>query len=109
MSAMEKSPSLSSAPRSRTAQRRPANGGSGFSRANRPVTDRAVRAVARFSATERLFRGVKSVLVGVSGGPDSVACLVLLLALRERLGIEVAAAHFDHQLRPGSRSDLEFV
>ncbi len=48
-------------------------------------------------------------LVAVSGGPDSVACLLLLLELRERFGFEVAAAHFDHRLREGSASDLEFV
>jgi len=33
----------------------------------------------------------------------------LLLELRERFGIEIVAAHFDHQLRPESRADLEFV
>ena len=38
------------------------------------------------------------ILVAVSGGPDSTA---LILAAHE-LGLDVAAAHFDHALRPGS-------
>ncbi len=56
-----------------------------------------------------MFRRVSRVLVAVSGGPDSVACLETLLRLRERFGFSVAVAHFDHQLREDSGSDLEWV
>ncbi len=56
-----------------------------------------------------MFRRTKRVLAAVSGGPDSVALLLVLLELRERFGLTVQACHFDHQLRPGSREDLEFV
>ncbi|MGH2608902.1 MAG: tRNA lysidine(34) synthetase TilS, partial [Tepidiformaceae bacterium] len=56
-----------------------------------------------------MFRGSRKVLAAVSGGPDSVALLLLLLDLRERFGFEVVAVHFDHQLRPNSRRDLEWV
>ena len=56
-----------------------------------------------------MFRGARKVLAAVSGGPDSVAALLVLLELRDRLGIEVAAAHFDHQLRPNSATDLAWV
>lgn len=45
----------------------------------------------------------------MSGGPDSLALLHLLLLLRERLGLDLKVAHFDHQLRPGSAEDLQFV
>jgi tRNA(Ile)-lysidine synthase len=45
------------------------------------------------------------ILVALSGGPDSTA---LLLWLREA-GREVAAAHYDHALRPGSKADAEHV
>src|SRR5437763_1508996 len=45
------------------------------------------------------------VLAAVSGGPDSTA---LLLWLRE-LGADVAAAHYDHALRPGSERDGDHV
>lgn len=50
------------------------------------------------------------VLVAVSGGPDSVALLSTLLALRERLGVELAVAHLHHGLRgPEADEDEAFV
>ncbi len=45
----------------------------------------------------------RPVLVGVSGGPDSL-CLLDGLA---RLGFSLVVAHFDHQLRPESGSDAD--
>lgn len=51
-----------------------------------------------------------AVVVGVSGGPDSVALLHLLNALKDRLGCALAVAHFDHGIRGGeSRDDRLFV
>ena len=65
--------------------------------------------VVRLADQERMFRHSRGVLAAVSGGPDSVALLLVLLELRERFGLTVQACHFDHQLRPESRADLEFV
>ena len=48
----------------------------------------------------------RSVLVGLSGGPDSVALLRGLLDLKEKLFLNVYAAHLNHQLR-GPDSDLD--
>jgi len=56
-----------------------------------------------------MFHRVGKVLVALSGGPDSVAGLLLLLRLREELGFEVMASHFDHKLRPESAAELEQV
>jgi tRNA(Ile)-lysidine synthase len=56
-----------------------------------------------------MFRGVGRILMAVSGGPDSVAGLLLLLRLRETFGFEVIAGHFNHMLRKDSESDLESV
>ena len=41
-------------------------------------------------------------LVAVSGGPDSVVLLHLLVATRERHGLELVVAHFDHGIHPAS-------
>jgi len=45
------------------------------------------------------------VVVGVSGGPDSLA----LLSVIKDLGHPVVVAHFDHALRPESEAEAEFV
>ncbi len=48
--------------------------------------------------------------VAVSGGADSVALFLLLLELREKLGIVLSVAHFNHQLRGrSSENDEKFV
>ena len=50
------------------------------------------------------------VAVAVSGGADSVALLVLLLELRQKLGVILIVAHFNHQLRGrASDTDEKFV
>jgi tRNA(Ile)-lysidine synthase len=64
------------------------------------------RRVERIVEERGLFARGARIVVGVSGGPDSVALLHLLCALRERRGYAVAAAHVNHGLR-GDESDRE--
>jgi tRNA(Ile)-lysidine synthase len=46
----------------------------------------------------------------VSGGADSVALLLLLLELREKLGVVLSVVHFNHKLRgKASDADEKFV
>jgi tRNA(Ile)-lysidine synthase len=50
------------------------------------------------------------IVVAVSGGPDSLALLHLLLALRNEWQLQLHVAHLNHQLRgAGSDGDAEFV
>lgn len=49
---------------------------------------------------EKLLDGGEIVVVGVSGGPDSMALLHVLAALAPLLRIKVIAAHVNHGLRP---------
>jgi tRNA(Ile)-lysidine synthase len=48
------------------------------------------------------------VVVGLSGGGDSVALLDAMVTLQERGGVRVIAAHLDHGLRPDSADDAAF-
>src|SRR5262245_31097061 len=48
-------------------------------------------------------------LVGVSGGSDSLGLLYILKALESELKCSLAVAHLDHQLREDSFEDLQFV
>ncbi len=51
-----------------------------------------------------------TVICAVSGGADSMALLWVMWLLKEKLGITVEAAHFDHNLRgEESKRDAEFV
>ena len=58
----------------------------------------------------RMLKKGDRVLVGVSGGPDSLALLTALVALRKELGIPLFAAYVDHGLRPAAcRRETEMV
>ncbi len=57
----------------------------------------------------KLIRKNDTVLIGVSGGPDSVCLLYLLRGLRKQLGIKLYIAHLDHMLRKDSAKDAAFV
>jgi len=56
-----------------------------------------------------LIQSQDKILVGVSGGPDSLALLLLLYNLKSKLGLTLHIAHFDHGLRKNSASDAIFV
>ena len=76
--------------------------------------DRRLELLAeRLIAEHELIPRAGSVLVGVSGGPDSVALLDFLLRYRERTGRpdgEIVAGHVNHGLRGvESDEDAEFV
>lgn len=54
----------------------------------------------------RLLERGDGVVIGVSGGPDSMALLHLLLALRDEYDLSLSAVHVHHQLR-GAEADAD--
>jgi len=71
--------------------------------------DRLSDAVRRFVLTERLIGPGDLVLAAVSGGADSMALLSILHRLSGTMGFSLAAAHFNHRIRPSSGEELEHV
>jgi tRNA(Ile)-lysidine synthase len=57
----------------------------------------------------RLIAPREKVLVAVSGGPDSMALLVMLAELSRERGFELAVAHFDHGIRPEAPRETALV
>lgn len=70
------------------------------------MLDKVRATITRFSLLDRN----DGVVVGVSGGPDSVALLHVLLALREELELRLHVAHLNHLFRGAeAEEDAVFV
>lgn len=68
------------------------------------------RRVEAFVQKHTLFSPGASIVVACSGGPDSLALLTILSALRKRWRLTLGVAHFEHGIRgAASREDAEFV
>ena len=59
-----------------------------------------VERVADTIKNHAMLSGGESVLVGLSGGPDSVCLLSILSGLKERYGLALHAVYVNHNLRP---------
>ena len=58
----------------------------------------------------KIFSEGDGVLLGVSGGPDSIALLYSVVELEEELGLRLAVGHVNHGLRRGeAKKDALFV
>lgn len=51
----------------------------------------------------------RGILAGVSGGSDSLALLVILAVLKERLGYRLRVCHLNHGLRPSAAAEQAWV
>jgi tRNA(Ile)-lysidine synthase len=75
----------------------------------RPSPSLLVTAVREALAGRRLLDPGDHVLVGVSGGPDSVALLHALVLLRSEHALRLTVCHVHHGLRPEADRDAVFV
>ncbi|WP_256205695.1 threonine/serine exporter family protein, partial [Calditerricola satsumensis] len=67
-----------------------------------PMRERVRETIRRY----RLLERGDGVVIGVSGGPDSMALLHVLLALRDEYDLSLTAVHVHHQLR-GAEADAD--
>ncbi len=66
--------------------------------------------VLDFIKQHHLVSGGEKLLVAVSGGPDSVCLLHILVNLQEELKVQLHLAHLNHQLRGAeSEADADYV
>lgn len=65
--------------------------------------------VAQYIEMHRLLQPGMRVVVGVSGGADSVALLHVLKELSRQWRLQLHVAHLNHLLRPAAREDAAFV
>ncbi|MBM4405381.1 MAG: tRNA lysidine(34) synthetase TilS [Chloroflexi bacterium] len=70
------------------------------------LTARLHRRIADFLRARKLAPSRSVLLVGISGGPDSVALLHALASLRPSLSFRLHAAHLNHRLR-GNESEAD--
>ena len=59
------------------------------------VQDKFIKAIEEYG----MLKKKDTVLAGVSGGPDSVALLMLLAEFKDRFSLKVHVVHFNHMLR----------
>ena len=75
-----------------------------------PIEKKIFKIVEETIKNHRMFEPQDSVLVGVSGGPDSVALLNVLLKIASGLSLTLGVAHLNHGIRNiDSDRDAEFV
>jgi len=66
----------------------------------------------KFKGTIKKYKLIQKndlILVGVSGGPDSLALLLKLHSLKSKLNLTLHIIHLDHNLRKDSGADALFV
>ena len=68
-----------------------------------------IKEFIRISAKYKMFKRRDKIILGVSGGPDSVCMLHIFSLLKEEFKLELICAHFNHGLREDADDDEEFV
>ncbi len=75
-----------------------------------PVSHELIRKFSKTAADYQMIEDGDSVLVGVSGGPDSVALTHALVRMAGRYSLNLGIAHLNHAIRgEDSEKDARFV
>lgn len=70
------------------------------------ISVKTIQKVLNFVKEQKLIEKNDSVLVGLSGGPDSIFLLHFLLSIKDMYNLKIVAAHLNHSLR-GKESDKD--
>jgi len=69
------------------------------------IITKVKKAISKFDLVKERDR----ILVGVSGGIDSMTLLTVMNSLKNDLKIEIGVATFNHKIRPTSYEDTQIV
>lgn len=84
-------------------------GKSGYHRDMNKQYDELEQRVMAYCRAHQLFAPGDGVVLGVSGGADSVCLLFALQELRQELGIGLYVVHINHGIRPDAARDAAYV
>ena len=70
-----------------------------------PVEEQVYNCIKKYN----LINENDKILIGVSGGPDSICILHILNLLKEKLNFEMYVAHINHMIREEADSETEYV
>ena len=62
-----------------------------------------------FTFLNKILHKNDSIVVGISGGPDSMCLLHVLLSLKDKLNLKIICAHVNHGLRKESADEAKYV
>ena len=65
--------------------------------------------VLKYIKDHNLIEKNDKILVAVSGGPDSISILNILMSAKEELGVEINVAHINHMIRKDAEADRNYV
>ncbi len=73
------------------------------------MTSQLTQKVINFCQKNSIISKHDGIVVGVSGGPDSVCLLHVLKSLAPQFELSLTVAHVNHQLRDDAQADEDFV
>lgn len=77
---------------------------------NNGTVQKVLNDIKAAAARYDLIKKDDHIVVGLSGGPDSVCLFFALYILKDELGITLSAVHINHKFRPGAaEADQEYV
>jgi tRNA(Ile)-lysidine synthase len=72
------------------------------------MKDTLFHSITTFCERHDLIPSGSTIIIGLSGGPDSVFLLHYLASMKEMLNLRLIAVHLDHEWRPDSHKDIDF-
>ena len=73
------------------------------------MEDGLTKKIEKFIMENKLIESGDRIVVGVSGGPDSICLLDILRKLKNKLHFEIYVAHVNHMLRANADLDEKYV